>query len=76
MTQNRKYDDLLKTSYAQTPGAPTWAKGPLLTGIKRKGNDARNTGLINAILFSYFLSILYSVFPPDAVHFLNVISQC
>ncbi|ABX67490.1 hypothetical protein NI35_2206 [Salmonella enterica subsp. enterica serovar Cerro] len=46
-----------------------------MTGIKRKGNDARNTGLINAILFSYFLSILYYVFPSDAVHFLNVISQ-
>ncbi|ACF61110.1 hypothetical protein FORC52_1954 [Salmonella enterica subsp. enterica serovar Enteritidis] len=46
-----------------------------MTGIKRKGNDARNTGLINAILFSYFLSILYCVFPPDAVHFLNIISQ-
>ncbi len=39
LTQNRKYDDLLKTSYAQTSGAPTWAKGRF-DGDKTQGNDA------------------------------------
>ncbi|QUI97423.1 hypothetical protein KCP76_24535 [Salmonella enterica subsp. enterica serovar Weltevreden] len=75
LTQNRKYDDLLKHPYAQTSGAPTWA-GSRFDGDKtQREMTPGNTGLINAILFSYLLSILYYVFPSDAVHFLNVIES-